>query len=80
MPLAGWDSLSPIGFLNEPEVSPGPEERTHTPAHQVENFMDVAHLKQLMKRVLDHSVPPSFKHRLYGREAAGSPIQGSDGS
>jgi hypothetical protein len=40
------------------KISPGSKERAHDPAQQMENLMDSVELKQLMKRGLDHSVPP----------------------
>lgn len=44
---------APLGYR---EVGPGPKERAHAPAQKMEKFVDIVPLKQLMKRVLDHSV------------------------
>jgi hypothetical protein len=44
--------------LEHRKISPGSKERADAPTQQMENFMDIVDLKQLMERVLDHSVPP----------------------
>lgn len=40
------------------KISPGSKERADAPTQQMENFMDIVDLKQLMERALDHFVPP----------------------
>ena len=59
------------------KISPGSKKRADAPTQQMENFVDIVDLKQLMERVLDHSVPPICaiirRKRLCAR-ATGKPI------
>jgi len=67
-----WN-LSVPGFLfgsaplENREVGPGSEERAHTSAQQMENLVDILTLKQLMKHVVNHSVPPISAIILFRR-------------
>ena len=40
------------------KISPGSKKRAEAPTQQMQNFMDIVDLKQLMERVLDHFVSP----------------------
>jgi hypothetical protein len=54
-PLGSFFDSVPLEYR---KINPSSKERADATTQQMENFMDITDLKQLMKRVLDHSEPP----------------------